>query len=148
MAGKDNWDALAMMRCEDWMQFEGESARFSNIWAFVQHLVDERGVFLGGDMVFIAHVLGLRLATAHHVLQRQQERGSTTTSAERGAAREQLKEDCVPSPLRCESNGMRMRVTKAKTRTDKQGRRAKAWQRAEASCAKPTVQLAQPVVAS
>lgn len=64
--GKDSWDALATLKCDDVMQFEGESARFGNIWEFVQHLVSDRGVFVGGDMVFVAHTLGLMGAASHH----------------------------------------------------------------------------------
>ena len=68
--------------------------------------------------------------------------GDATTECESEADPKPLQEDCALSPLRCESNGMRRRVSGGEgTRTDKQGRRAKAWQRAEASCAKPTVQL-------
>jgi hypothetical protein len=57
--GKDNNDGLSPFSHLPKTPFIGESSRFMNIWALLQHLVDgERVVFLCGDLKSIAAVRG------------------------------------------------------------------------------------------
>ena len=58
--GTDSWEELERLRRPSQTPFAGESTGWSNVWAFLQHLLNERAAFLHGDWLFLNVVLGLK----------------------------------------------------------------------------------------
>lgn len=64
--GSDHWDELSRLEQHSLTPFCGASAEYPNIFAVLQHLLNERKAFLNGDWSFINTILGLKSAAARH----------------------------------------------------------------------------------
>lgn len=64
--GSDGWEELNRLTNDATTPFVGESSSFPHLFAFLQHLIDERSAFLNGDWPFINAVLGLMSPAATH----------------------------------------------------------------------------------
>lgn len=64
--GKDDWEQLHRLEASGMTTFEGDSASFPHIFAFLQHLIDDYQAFLNGGWSFINTILGLKCASSSH----------------------------------------------------------------------------------
>lgn len=64
--GTDSWEDLNKLKTPSLTPFTGDSAAFSNIFAVLQHLIDNHKALLNGDWPFINGLLGLMAPSATH----------------------------------------------------------------------------------
>jgi hypothetical protein len=64
--GIDHWSQLNQLTMPNLTPFNGDSSRFTNIFAVLQHFVNTQQAFLNGDWSFINSILGLMAPSATH----------------------------------------------------------------------------------